>query len=118
MKERGRSSADIARRTALGEEYVRDILNMLRNGEDRLLEAVLNGKIPLTIAVRIFGVLGRTGSAGAHGSLRKQGHDPKDSDSFKQVLDQRRHFRSQLRNPSHQGWPAHDGRIAGSCLPS
>jgi len=34
---------------------VKDILGMLKNGEERLLEAVLHGKIPVTIATMISG---------------------------------------------------------------
>ena len=56
MKDQGHSPADIAAKTGLGvEEYVKDILNLLRRGEERLLEAVLHGKIPITIAVGISG---------------------------------------------------------------
>jgi ParB family chromosome partitioning protein len=53
MKDQGHSPANIAAKTALGVEYVKDILNLLGRGEERLLEAVLHGKIPITIAVGI-----------------------------------------------------------------
>jgi ParB family chromosome partitioning protein len=53
MKDQGHSPANIAAKTALGVEYVKDILSLLSRGEERLLEAVLHGKIPITIAVGI-----------------------------------------------------------------
>ena len=55
MKDQGHSPANIAAKTALGVEYVKDILNLLARGEERLLEAVLHGHIPITIAVGISG---------------------------------------------------------------
>ena len=55
MKDQGHSPANIAAKTALGVEYVKDILSLLSRGEERLLEAALHGKIPLTIAVGISG---------------------------------------------------------------
>jgi len=48
MKDQGHSPANIAAKTGLGVEYVKDILNLLSRGEERLLEAVLHGKIPAT----------------------------------------------------------------------
>ena len=39
MKDQGHGHADIASKTGLGEDYVRDILKMLTNGEERLLGA-------------------------------------------------------------------------------
>lgn len=55
MQDQGHDNKDIAAKTGLGIEWVKDILILLRKGEDRLLEAVLHGKIPLTIAVGIAG---------------------------------------------------------------
>ena len=48
MKDQGHSPANIAAKTGLGVEYVKDILNLLSRGEERLLEAVLHGKLPAT----------------------------------------------------------------------
>lgn len=55
MKEQGHSPVIIAAKTGLGSEYVKHILSLLSRGEERLLEAVLHGKIPITIAVGISG---------------------------------------------------------------
>lgn len=53
MKDQGHSPASIAAKTALAVEYVKDILHLLDRGEERLLESVLHGQIPISIAVRI-----------------------------------------------------------------
>jgi len=44
---------DIIQRTGLSEKYVRDIVFLLEKGEERLIEAVQNGTIPLTTALEI-----------------------------------------------------------------
>jgi len=53
MKERGYSHAEIARKTDLDVTYVRGILQLLARGEERLLQAVEKGQLPLSIAITI-----------------------------------------------------------------
>ncbi len=53
MKERGYNHAEIARKTDLEPTYVRDILQLLVKGEERLLQAVERGQLPVSIAVTI-----------------------------------------------------------------
>lgn len=55
MKSQGDGEDVIAQRTGLSQEYVVQILNMLNKGEDRLLEAVLRGEVPVTVAIQIAG---------------------------------------------------------------
>lgn len=92
MKEQGHGHADIARKTGLGEEYVKDLLNMLRNGEERLLEAVLHGKIPVTIAVRISGATDDESQRLLMEAYERKDMNQKSLTAFKRVLDQRRYF--------------------------
>jgi ParB family transcriptional regulator, chromosome partitioning protein len=92
MKEQGHGHADIARKTGLGEEYVKDILNMLRNGEERLLEAVLHGKIPVTIAVGISGASDDESQRLLMEAYERKDMNQKTLAAFKRVLDQRRYF--------------------------
>lgn len=47
------SIEDIVHRTGLSDSYVRDIVFLLRKGEERLIEAVQNRTIPLTTALDI-----------------------------------------------------------------
>ena len=92
MQDQGNSYAEIARRTALSEDYVKDILNMIRQGEDRLLEAVLNGKIPVTIAVRIAEGSDEQAQRALMEAYERKDMNQKTLTAFKRVLDQRRHF--------------------------
>lgn len=92
MKDQGHGHADIARKTGLGGEYVKDILSMLRNGEERLLEAVLHGKIPITIAVGISGVSDEESQRLLMEAYEKKEMNQKTLTAFKRVLDQRRYL--------------------------
>jgi ParB family chromosome partitioning protein len=53
LKRRGYDEPEIARKTGLTVEYVRDIIRLIENGELRLLRAVESGHIPVSIAVDI-----------------------------------------------------------------
>jgi ParB family chromosome partitioning protein len=53
MEEQGQTAEEIARKTGLGTEYVRQILLLMQRGEERLLDAVINERIPVTIATKI-----------------------------------------------------------------
>jgi ParB family chromosome partitioning protein len=53
LRERGYKYSEIARKTDLVIGYVRDIDRLLRNGEERLLQAVERGQIPISVAITI-----------------------------------------------------------------
>ena len=53
LKERGYEDNDIAAKTNLGKEYIRDILRLLNQGEEYLVNAVEKGRIPLYQALII-----------------------------------------------------------------
>lgn len=53
LSERGYNIAEIADKTGLSKEYVRDLLRLLQNGEERLVAAVERNQIPITVAVEI-----------------------------------------------------------------
>lgn len=53
MKTQGNDLSAISRKTGLAERYIQSILHLLENGETRLLDAALHGRIPITIATRI-----------------------------------------------------------------
>jgi ParB family transcriptional regulator, chromosome partitioning protein len=55
MQEQGNSLEEIARKTGLGENYLQGILKLLMHGEERVLDAVLHGRLPISIAVQIVG---------------------------------------------------------------
>jgi ParB family transcriptional regulator, chromosome partitioning protein len=53
MKERGDSVAEIAEKVDMTEKYVRDLLRLHKNGEERLILAAEKGQIPIAVAVLI-----------------------------------------------------------------
>jgi ParB family chromosome partitioning protein len=55
LRGRGYNDTAIARKTGLTIEYVKGVLRLLQNGEQRLLRAVESGQIPVSVAVEIAG---------------------------------------------------------------
>jgi ParB family chromosome partitioning protein len=53
MKQRGDSFAEIAKKTDLDVGYIRGIIQLLNKGEERLLQAVEKGQVPIGIAITI-----------------------------------------------------------------
>ncbi len=55
LKRQGYDRREIARKTGLSHDYIHGILQLLENGEERLLVAVERGQIPLNAALSIVG---------------------------------------------------------------
>jgi len=53
LKQRGYDDPEIARKTGLTIEYVKAVIGLLENGEDRLLRAVESGHVPISVAIEI-----------------------------------------------------------------
>jgi len=53
LKDRGYKFSEIAKKTDLAISYVRAIVKLLNKGEERLLQAVERGQIPVSIAITI-----------------------------------------------------------------
>lgn len=53
LQKRGYNFAQIAKKTALDENFVRDLLQLLNKGEHRLIAAVDAGRLPIRVAVEI-----------------------------------------------------------------
>ena len=53
LKDRGYSFAEIAKKTDLHVTYVRGVVKLIKQGEERLLLAVEKGQIPVSVAVTI-----------------------------------------------------------------
>ena len=53
MRQRGHSVPDIARRTGLTSEYVGWVAHLIETGEQRLLQSVESGTIPINVAIEI-----------------------------------------------------------------
>jgi ParB family transcriptional regulator, chromosome partitioning protein len=53
LKKRGYDDVEIANKTGLGRDWIHGLVNLLDNGEDRLVSAVEKGRMPLYIALKI-----------------------------------------------------------------
>jgi ParB family chromosome partitioning protein len=53
MKKRGYKDKEIAAKTGLNYQYVRDVIRLIEKGEERLLTAVHAGHVPVTVALEI-----------------------------------------------------------------
>lgn len=53
LKQRGYRDSEIAAKTGLTIEYVRNVIRLLKTGEHRLLRAVESGQVPVSVAVEI-----------------------------------------------------------------
>ncbi len=53
MRQRGHSDAEITRMTGLSPDYVKGVIHLIEKGEQRLLQSVEAGIVPVAIAVQI-----------------------------------------------------------------
>lgn len=103
MHDQEHDHTTIGAKTGLSPDYVKNILNLLRNGEDRLLEAVLSGKIPITIAVGISGAADDDAQR-----LLMEAYDHKEMNqktlrAFKRIVDLRRTCGKSYGARKHRG---------------
>jgi ParB family chromosome partitioning protein len=101
MKEQGHGDAAIARKTGLCEAYVRDIMGLMRAGEERLLEAVLNGRIPVTIATKIAELSDDQSQSLLVEAYERKEMNQKTLTAFKRIVEQRRYLGKKY-GPRHQ----------------
>ncbi len=92
MKEQGHSAADIAAKTGLSEGYIKLILGLLRNGEERLLDAVLQRRIPIAVAVKISGMSDEDAQRIMMEAYERKEMTQKNLVAFKRVVEQRKFF--------------------------
>ena len=67
MKKRGYKDKEIAAKTGLNYKYVLDVTRLIEKGEERLLQAVQAGQVPLSVAIEIA----EADDAGAQTALRQ-----------------------------------------------
>ncbi len=92
MKDQAQSVDQIAAKTGLAPEYVKSILSLLKNGEDRLLDAVLHGKIPITIAVGISGASDDESQRVLMEAYERKEMNQKTLHAFRRIVDLRKTF--------------------------
>ena len=92
MEKQGQSKSAIATKTGLSEQYVGDVLMLLRHGEERLLDAALHGRIPISIATAIAGVSDEDAQKALMGAYESKELNQKNLRAFRKLVEQRRFF--------------------------
>lgn len=92
MQAQGYDSTAIAEITGLTPEYARHVLAMLQKGEERLLEGVLRGEIPISLAIRIADIPDAEMQKVLIDAHAKKELNAKSFEAFKRILDYRKNF--------------------------
>jgi len=92
MQQQGQPRSAIAAKTGLSEQYVSDVLTLLRHGEERLLNAALHGRIPITIATEIAGVSDDDAQKALMEAYESKELNQKNLRAFRKIVEARRFF--------------------------
>ena len=101
MKAQGDSPAEIARKTGLSADYIRHVFTLLDRGEERLLEGVLHGEIPISIAIQIAIATDEESQRVLVEAFERKELTQKSVAVFRRILDHRRHFGRQREGRDH-----------------
>lgn len=102
LKKRGYDDIEIANKIGVGREWVRGLLNLLENGEERLVNAVEKGRVPLYIALKIAHEdesSVQLALTEAHETGKLNG---KNIIAVQKLLDRRRHYGKKLSTTYHK----------------
>lgn len=102
MKDRGYSSADIARKTGLSAEYVIGVSHLLEAGEQRLLTAVESGLIPVSVAVSIAQAEDKDVQAALQSAYEKGQLKGRKLVEVRRLVERRRRRGKEFRNESYR----------------
>ncbi|MFA6286971.1 MAG: plasmid partitioning protein RepB C-terminal domain-containing protein [Opitutaceae bacterium] len=102
MKEQDNSIEDIARKTGLCEAYLQGILKLLAQGEERVLDAVLHGRLPITIAVSIAGTDDEEGQRMLLEAYERKEMRQSTLSTFRKLLEHRKCFGRTYASDSRQ----------------
>ncbi|MFT3868445.1 MAG: plasmid partitioning protein RepB C-terminal domain-containing protein [Nibricoccus sp.] len=92
MHDQGNSLEEIARKTGLVEKYLQGVLKLLEQGEERVLDAVLHGRLPITIAVQIASTDDEGAQRMLHEAYERGAMKQVSLSSFRHLLEQRKCF--------------------------
>ena len=92
MKGQGNSIEVIAQKTGLSEHYTQGILKLLEQGEERVLDAVLSGRLPITIGVSIAGMSDEAAQQLLVEAYERKAMKQVSLSAFRRLLDHRRNF--------------------------
>lgn len=102
MKDQGNSVLDIARKTGFSETYLQGILKLLERGEERVVDAVLHGRLPITIAVQIAEAGDEEAQKILMEAYEKKALKQATLSVFRRLLDQRRCFGKSYEGDARQ----------------
>lgn len=102
MRDQGNSLAEIAQKTGLAEKYLQGIMKLLAHGEERVLDAVLHGRLPITIAVQIAGMNDNDAQRMLHEAYERGAMKQVSLSAFRRLLEQRRCFGKDYNNEAKQ----------------
>lgn len=92
MHQQGNSTEEMSRKTGLAEKYLQGILKLLDQGEERVLDAVLLGRLPITIAVQIAGVDDEAAQRLLVEAYERKAMKQTSLSTFRRLLEQRKSF--------------------------
>ncbi len=92
MHQQGNSIEEISRKTGLADKYLQGILKLLDQGEERVLDAVLLGRLPITIAVQIAGVDDEAAQRLLVEAYERKAMKQTTLSTFRRLLEQRKSF--------------------------
>ena len=97
MHERGNTAKEIAEKTDLSEQYVSGLLGLWEHGEERLLQAVERGKIPISVAITISGCMDEEMQQALSKAYEEKKLKGKALLTARRLVEQRRSFGKKLR---------------------
>lgn len=92
MKGQGNTIEAIAQKTGLSEHYTQAILKLLEQGEERVLDAVLSGRLPITIGVSIAGMSDEAAQQLLVEAYERKAMKQVSLSAFRRLLDHRKNF--------------------------
>lgn len=90
LKERGYKTSEIAKKIDMNKEYVRGIIRLLDRGEERLINAVEKGRIPITVAMEISAADDENAQIALLEAYEKKKLNGTELKRVRQLIDQRR----------------------------
>lgn len=97
LKERGYKTSEIAKKIDMNKEYVRGIIRLLDRGEERLINAVEKGRIPITVAMEISAADDENAQIALLEAYEKKKLNGTELKRVRQLIDQRRSKGKSLR---------------------
>jgi ParB family chromosome partitioning protein len=97
LKKRGYKTFEIAEKIDLNKEYVRGIIRLLDRGEERLINAVEKGRIPITVAMEISAAKDENAQIALLEAYEKKKLNGTELKRVRQLIDQRRSKGKSLR---------------------